>query len=197
MIPAIANYFNVSIDELFGYSRDRENKLKNIITKANTALNEQEDMTECIEMLRSAILEFPSEPMLLVKLGYALSHQGWQKYGGKCFTEDGSDYAHNDTEYNSKNEYWQEAISIFEKVLTMDIPAEDRNVIINIMINTYANMGYYDKAKALAEKQTGLDMSRELLLINATESEESDRLQGEAIIALLVKRKQIPIKDQI
>lgn len=77
-------------------------------------------------------------------------------------------------------------MKIFEKVLTMDIPAEDRNAIINIMINTYANMGYYDKVKALAEKQTGLDMSRELLLINATESEERDRLQGEAIIALLV-----------
>lgn len=28
LIPAIANYFNVSIDELFGYSKDRQEKLK-------------------------------------------------------------------------------------------------------------------------------------------------------------------------
>ncbi len=31
MIPAIANYFNVSIDELFGYSKEREEKLKAIL----------------------------------------------------------------------------------------------------------------------------------------------------------------------
>ena len=31
LIPAIANYFNVSIDELFGYSKDRQEKLKSIL----------------------------------------------------------------------------------------------------------------------------------------------------------------------
>ena len=33
LLPAIANYFNISIDELFGYSRDREEKLKLILEK--------------------------------------------------------------------------------------------------------------------------------------------------------------------
>ena len=32
LIPAIANYFNISIDELFGYSKDRQDKLKSIFT---------------------------------------------------------------------------------------------------------------------------------------------------------------------
>ena len=31
MIPAIANYFHISIDELFGYHDDREEKIKNIL----------------------------------------------------------------------------------------------------------------------------------------------------------------------
>ena len=31
MIPAIANYFHISIDELFGYHDDREEKIKDIL----------------------------------------------------------------------------------------------------------------------------------------------------------------------
>ena len=41
LIPAIANYFNVSIDELFGYSKDREEKLKSILSKAEKAMAEK------------------------------------------------------------------------------------------------------------------------------------------------------------
>lgn len=39
LIPAIANYFNISIDELFGYSKDRQEKLKSILYKAEMAIN--------------------------------------------------------------------------------------------------------------------------------------------------------------
>ena len=62
LIPAIANYFNISIDELFGYSKEREDKLKRILEKSEKAIKEQGDMTECVEILRSAAEEFPSEP---------------------------------------------------------------------------------------------------------------------------------------
>ena len=33
MIPAIANYFNISIDELFGYENNREKKIEAIVQK--------------------------------------------------------------------------------------------------------------------------------------------------------------------
>ena len=33
MIPSIANYFGITIDELFGYRNDRENKIDAIISK--------------------------------------------------------------------------------------------------------------------------------------------------------------------
>jgi len=191
ILPAIANYFHVSIDELFGYSKDREEKLKTILDKAEIALNEQGDMTECVEMLRAAAEEFPSEPKVLIKLGYALSMHGWKKYGARSYTIDGSDYAHEDTEYNSKNEFWQEEVKVFEKVLTMDIPHEDRDTIIEMMVNVYAKMGYNEKAKALANKQNSINMSCELLLVKATEAEERDKCSGEAIIALLTQLKDV------
>lgn len=191
MIPAIANYFNISIDELFGYSKDREDKLKNILIKADEALNEQGDMTECVEMLRSAAYEFPSEPNILVKLGYALSMQGWKKHGARSYTTNDSDYAYEDTEYNSNNEYWQEEVRVFEKALTMDITPEDRNTVILMLVDVYAKMGYNDKAKSLANRQSSIAVSRELLLPNATKAEERDKYQGEAIITLLNELKQV------
>jgi hypothetical protein len=110
-------------------------------------------MTECVEMLRAAAEEFPSEPQVLINLGYALSMHGWKQFGARSYTTDGSDYAHEDTEYNSKNVYWQEEMRIFEKVLTMDIPPDDRQAITTMSVITYAKMGENEKAKTLAMKR--------------------------------------------
>jgi len=195
MIPAIANYFNVSIDELFGYSKDREEKLKMILSKAENALNEQGDMTECVEMLRAAAEEFPSEPKVYMNLGFALDLLGWKKHGARSFTKDGSDYAFEDTEYNSQNVYWQEALRAYEKALTLDITSEDRDVLTQRMVLYYAKMGYFDKATTLASNQNSLLMSRELLLSLANEGETRDKYQGEAIIDVLTALKTVIVNS--
>ena len=190
-LPAIANYFNVTIDELFGYSKDRQEKLKAILSKADAAINEQGDMTDCVEMLRAAAEEFPSEPQVLIKLGYALGLHGWKKHGAKSFTTNDSEYAHEDTDYNSQNVYWQEEVRVFEKVLAMDISPEDHDIITMMMVVLYAKMGYTDKAKTLASKQSSIISCRETLMPRATDAEERDKYQGEAIISLLTELKNI------
>ncbi|MBE6617314.1 MAG: helix-turn-helix transcriptional regulator [Ruminococcaceae bacterium] len=191
MIPAIANYFNISIDELFGYSKDRGEKLKAILSKAENAINKQGNMTECVEMLRAAAEEFPSEPKVYINLGFALDLLGWEKHGARSYTKDGSDYAYEDTEYNSKNIYWQEALRAYEKALTLDISAEDKDVLTQRMVLLWAKIGYFDKAIALASKQNSLLMSREILLTLASEGETKDKYQGEAIIDLLTALKNV------
>lgn len=195
LIPAIANYFNVSIDELFGYSKDREEKLKRILDNADKEINEQGDMAECVEMLRTASEEFPSEPQILIKLGYALNLHGWKKYGARNYTTTDSDYAHEDTEYNAGNIYWQEEVKVFEKVLPMNIPPEERDAITMMLVIAYAKMGQNDKAKALAFKQNSIIASRESLLPKATEAEEKDMYQGEAIISLLTELKNVIVNS--
>ena len=195
MIPAIANYFNVSIDELFGYSKDRGDKLKAILSKADKAIGENGDMTECVEMLRAAAEEFPSEPKVYMNLGFALDLLGWKKHGARSYTKDGSDYAFEDTEYNSQNVYWQEALRAYEKALTLDISAEDRDVLTQRMVLYYAKMGYFDKATTLASKLNSLLMSREVLLSLANEGESRDKYQGEAIIDVLVALKTVIVNS--
>ena len=191
LIPAIANYFNISIDELFGYSKDRGDKLKAILSKADKAIGENGDLTECVEMLRAAIEEFPSEPKLYMNLGFALDLLGWKKYGARSYTRNDSDYAYEDTEYNSQNVYWQEALSAYEKALTFDITAEDRDAMTQRLVLYYAKMGYTDRAKTLASKQNSIIACRETLMPKATEAEERDKYQGEAIISLLTELKNV------
>ena len=191
LIPAIANYFNISIDELFGYSKDRGDKLKAILSKADKAIGENGDLTECVEMLRAAIEEFPSEPKLYMNLGFALDLLGWKKYGARSYTRNDSDYAYEDTEYNSQNVYWQEALSAYETALTFDITAEDRDAMTQRLVLYYAKMGYTDRAKTLASKQNSIISCRETLMPKATEAEERDKYQGEAIISLLTELKNV------
>lgn len=193
MIPAIANYFHISIDELFGYHDEREEKIHAILETATQTLTKQgftlyqgslsEDVEACIDMLRAAAEEFPNEPKILLKLAQALHMWGWNKYGAKGHTSSG--IIEDDTDYNSKNIYWQEAARAYEKLLKSNPSSEDREIAIGQLTPLYCRMGEYEKAKALANEQNSIVISKEVLLPSATAGEERARYQGERIMALL------------
>ena len=195
MIPAIANYFHISIDELFGYHAEREEKIKTILENATKVLTKQgftlyqgslsEDVEECIDMLRAASEEFPNEPKILLKLAQALYMWGWNKYGAKGYTSDSSGIIEDDIDYNSKNIYWQEAVRVYEKLLKSNPSSEERKIAIRGITPLYCRMGEYEKAKALANNQNALVICKEVLLPLATVGEEKARYQGERIMALL------------
>ena len=195
MIPAIANYFHVSIDELFGYHDEREEKIRTILEKATGIITKQgftmyqgslsEDVLECVNMLRAASEEFPNEPKILLKLAQALHMWGWNKYGAKGYLSDSSGIIEDDIEYNSQNVYWQEAVRAYEKLLKCAPSPEDREMAIRHITPLYCRMGEYEKAKALANDQNALVICKEVLLPLATVGEEKARYQGERIMALL------------
>lgn len=62
IIPSIANYFGISIDELFGYCNDREIKVKAIIEKIDAfEIKSRSDcdwVDECLAILREGLAEF-------------------------------------------------------------------------------------------------------------------------------------------
>lgn len=198
-IPAIANYFHISIDELFGYHNDREEKIKNILEIATKILTKQgftmyqgslsEDVGECVNMLRAASEEFPNEPKILLKLAQALFMWGWNKYGAKIHPADSLGIIEFDIEYNSQNIYWQEAVRAYEKTLKSNPAPEDRESAIRQITPLYCKMGEYEKAKSLANDQNALVICKEMLLPMATIGEEKARYQGERIMALLSNLK--------
>ena len=160
MIPAIANYFHISIDELFGYHDDREEKIKKILETATEIMTKQgfsmhqgclpKDFLEVVNMLRAASEEFPNEPRILLKLARALWMWGWSEYGAKGKANDASEPLEEDTEYSAKNIYWQEAIRTYEKILKSNPSAEDREATIYQLTSLSCDMGEYNRAKALA-----------------------------------------------
>lgn len=191
MIPSIANYFHITIDELFGYDSDRTKRIQKILADADENLNAQGDMKTCVAMLREALLEFPSEAQIMLRLGYALTQFGWKEYGMRSKTTESCDYPGVDIEFNSQNIYWVEALSLFERVLTMGISSDDRLAVITVSVNLYASMGLNDKAKQMAERQDSVMICREVLLASALEGEERDLYQGEALLALIRQLKNV------
>lgn len=195
MIPAIANYFHISIDELFGYHDDREEKIKAILDTAKKILEKQgfrmyqgslsEDVWDCVNMLREASEEFPNEPQILLKLAQALHMWGWNQYGAKAHLADVSGMIEYDVDYNAQNTYWQEAVRVYEKLLKSNPSAGEREIAIGQIMQLYCRMGEYEKAKTLACNQDAIAISKELLLPLATVGEERTRYRGEQIMALL------------
>ena len=195
MIPSIANYFGITIDELFGYENNREQKIQAILEKAYREIRAiggflgkgNGDLSECVELLRTATEEFPEEPRILLKLGDALYFLGWQKMGIISSSNEDSDYFVEDTDYNSQNIYWKEALQIFEKLLNMKLTNRQQGNIVSTLIRLYQHFGKYEKARSLADNQTSLFLSREVLLPQATTGEENEQYLGELIIMLLTE----------
>ena len=72
IIPSIANYFGISIDELFGYDNDRSKKIDELAAKIDN-MNFQNNgvdinIDECIALAREALIEFPGNKKLCFAL---------------------------------------------------------------------------------------------------------------------------------
>ena len=80
MIPAIANYFGISIDELFGYMSDRDVKIDAVIEKVNSyhigGRGDDEWVDDCLAVIREGLIEFPQNERLLITLAETLSEAG-------------------------------------------------------------------------------------------------------------------------
>jgi len=203
IVPAIANYFHISIDELFGYQDKREETIQNILRMTDKMLSQciqmhqgslSEDFEEYIRTLRTAAEEFPNEPRILLHLAQALHMWGWNKHGTRMQTDESTNTLAFDVTYNAQNIYWQEAIRVFEKLLKSD-PSPNEGAISQLT-SLYCRMGEYDKAKILADNQNSIIVCKEMLLPMATTGEEQSMYQSERVMALLTNL-QLSISESI
>lgn len=195
LVPAIANYFHVSIDSLFGYQNDREEKINGILGKADEMIEAErpllgrdfptENLEKCVELLRDAAAEFPNEPRILIRLGRTLHMLGYNKKGERVNYNDKLGVYVEDVAYNADNIYWHEALQVYEKVLICDVEGAQRDEAFVALTVINRVMGNYDKAKEVANKQNYLGACKEVLLASAADGEEGAMYRGKEIIALL------------
>lgn len=185
VIPAIANYFGVSIDELFGYQNEREKKIDALADKilSMNRMNNGKDinMEECIHLAREGLLEFPNNETLLFCLASVLLNAGYVRYGEHHLTdEDGYDIL--DTERHKTYAEWKEAISLFEKFLSTAEDGERKQEAIIFLLRLYLNTGVSEKAAMLAEKAPSLSGSREFLRISTVDGKERATAYAQALL---------------
>jgi len=85
LLPSIANYFGISIDELFGYNNERSKKVDVLVSQIND-MNYQNNgvninIDKCIALAREAMIEFPGNEKIMLCLASVLYNAGYVRYG--------------------------------------------------------------------------------------------------------------------
>ena len=170
LIPAIANCFGVSIDELFGCENERARRIDALaekIERMNRGNNGVDvNMDECVRMAREALAEFPGNEKLMLTLAAVLYNAGYVRCGEHHLTDaDGFDVY--DAERHRGCAEWLEAVKIYEKLLPSMPDGAPRQRAVRELIQLYANLGETERALAAAETCPPMRECREFMLASA------------------------------
>lgn len=185
LIPSIANFFGVSIDELFGYEGERAHRIETLAAEIDRMnhLNSGKDVciTECIAKARSALVEFPGNERLMLSLASALYKAAYVRYG-ECHLIDEEGYSVYDTQKHKTYEEWVEAIPLYEKVLQTLPLGKLRDRATEELAQLYLNLGDYEKGMALAEQAPDMWNSREFLRAYACDGKQYVKAHSELLL---------------
>lgn len=185
LIPSVANYFGVTIDELFGYTNEREKKVDMLVSRI-CEMNRQNNgvdrnIDECIALARDAMVEFPGNEKIMLCLASVLYTAGYVRYGEHHLT-DADGYSIYDAERHRSYTEWQEAIALYEKALTSLENGGPRHEAVAALSQLYLNMGEHGKALALAESAPDIWGSKDFLRIYAFDGKQQAQAYAEALL---------------
>lgn len=160
----LANYFGISIDELFGMS---EIEKKNQYCEINRIWDENNKTglhQENVALMRQSLKIFPNNSLLLVQLSTSL-----EKLEGTN---------------EEKLQYLRESIAVQEQILRYGEDSEIRGVTLYNICFTYWKVGEYDKALQQAKKLPNLYKAQENALVYFLQGEEKHKVAREALIPI-------------
>ncbi len=184
LLPSIANYFGVSIDELFGYENDRERKVDALVGRIYE-LDRQNNgvdvcVDECVTLAREGMAEFPGNEKLTLCLASMLYNAGYVRRGEHHLT-DSDGYDIYDVELHRTYAEWQEAIKLYESLTNSAVPAIRSRAAVELS-QLYLNVGEHEKAAALAELAPEYMNCRELLRMMSRDGVERAEVLGENLL---------------
>ena len=188
LIPSIANYFGVSIDELFGYSNEREQKIAALASRIEAMRRQNNgtdvNISECIALARESLVEFPGNDRLMLCLASVLYTAGYVRYGEHHLT-DVEGYSVYDTQRHRGYAEWQEAITLYEKALENLEEGTLRRQAVDELSQLYVNTGDHAKALSLAEAAPGIWGSREFLRIYACDGKKQAQACAKTLLTAI------------
>ena len=140
LLPALADFFKVSTDELLGYKlSEREQELADI-KKEIERLDEVGSVEECLALARNAFARYPNDSEIRLNLGICL-HNTWDETHDEGLLD--------------------EIESLYQSVVNECDDEDTRNNAIGSLIILYKDTHQSEKAKALLGRLTPLKYCRE------------------------------------
>ena len=200
LLPAIANYFDVTIDQLFGYNGDHERKIDAILKEEEELAQADKRAQDCnldqrIALLRAALEEFTENERLMQRLAETLHQAGYTKRGEGHDLHDG--YYVMNTVYNKTNPYWQEAISLYEHIKKKTADPGMADNANRALIYLYGTVGECEKAKKCAADLPDVHNAREIIITRAVEGKEREIALGNAVLVLLHEGTELMMQNLV
>lgn len=165
LLPTIVNFFNVTIDELFGMDLIRNQQYLGDVFKKEHEYVSESKYKEAIKLLRETIKMFPNNYGLLSELAIVLSF----------------DYASKD----NTRESLIEAVSLCECVLTNSTNEKIRSTTRTTLCFLYKSLGEQEKALSLAKTLPHFWESRELILPEILEEQDYEATLRDSVKIIL------------
>ena len=164
MLPALAHYFGVSVDELLGASETEKRAQYDEINQTWAENNRNGRHDENVVIMRRSLKAFPNDPLLLVQLSTSL-----EKLDGTP---------------EEKRRHLLESIAVQEQILRYGEDSEVRGATMYNICHAYWKAGERGKALAQAKKLPNLYKARENALVYFLEGEEKRQAAREAVTPL-------------
>lgn len=187
LIPAIANYFGITIDALFGYDCARDRLIDNIIARVDAYSYKSDGgdgwVDDCIAILRKGLAQFPQNERLTIKLADVLIEAGWRRHREWLYYDE-EGYMRHDYDKHKKNPYWREGAGLCETLIETAKDPETVYSALATLIMLYRNFGENEKAAAFANRLPYMNRCRELQLCCSYDSKEEARCIGELLLTM-------------
>ena len=164
LLPAIAHYFGISVDELLGVSDSVKKEKYDEINEKWMENNKNGLHRENTDLMRDALRKFPNDALLLVQLSTSL-----EKIDGTP---------------EEKEKHLRESIAVQEQIINYCDDCEVRGATLFNICFAYEKIGEHEKALEQAKKLPNLYKARENALVYFLEGEEKNKTAREALIPL-------------
>lgn len=164
MLPALSNYFGISIDELLGTDKIAKDEQYNKINQVWEENNKKGLHHENVALMRQSLKSFPNDALLLVQLSTSLEKL------------DGTD--------EEKLRYLKESIAVQEQILRYGEDSEIRSAVLYNLCFVYWKVGEHEKALEQAKKLPNLYKARENALVYFLTGEEKHQTAKEALVPI-------------
>lgn len=161
MLPPLANYLGITVDELLGASEYEKKKRYDKINDEWQCNNKKGLNAENVELMRCALRQFPNDALLLVQLSTSLEKI------------DGTD--------REKENYLRESIAVQEQIINYCDDCEVRGATLYNICFAYWKIGEREKAIEQAKKLPNLYKSRENALSYFLTGDEKNKVSRDAL----------------